>query len=118
MITWFDILVHQGYPTAIEGRKMVFLSCCTSATCPAKFILAEGACHMIAALVLFDSSAAHGAQRHYFLVLFSPTLQLLIHSIFAGDSRSMPLISTPEAHPGVTGLILKFFSFTAFCTHM
>ena len=77
---------------------IVFVSS-TGSTGPAKLILAKPASHMIASLVLFNSSAAHGTHRDVVFVGDGPTLQLLIQDGLTACPLSMPFLAAQKADP-------------------
>ena len=70
----------------------------TRTTHPAELVAAEGTGHVIAASVLFDSGAAHGAEGHVAAVFSDPALKLSFHSLIATDILAVPGIPTLEAY--------------------
>ena len=70
----------------------------TCATSPAELVATETTGHVIAALVLLDTSAAHWAERDIIFVLVCPTSKLAFHSLFARYVFSMPLVAALEAN--------------------
>ena len=76
---------------------MVLLISRTCPTSPAELVMTEGTRHVIATLVFFDSSAAHWAERDITGIVINPALQLLVHSLFACNHITVPVVSTLEA---------------------
>ena len=90
--------IHHVDPAASEPTKVIVSLRGTRTTYPAELVAAEGTGHVIAASVLFDSGAAHGAEGHVSTVFFDPALELSFHGFIATDILAVPGIPTLEAH--------------------
>lgn len=98
LITRLDSFIHHFDTTASHEAEVVVCGACTRATSPAKLIATEAAGHVIAALVLLDTSAAHWAERDIIFVLVCPSRKLAFHCLFARYVFAMPLVATLEAN--------------------
>lgn len=77
---------------------MVVLSGSATSACPAELIAAEGASHVITALVLLDLGAAHRAEGHVVFVFVSPAFELLLHGFFTRGTLTVPFVAALETH--------------------
>ena len=66
------------------------------AASPTELVLAKSTSHVVAALILLDSSATHRTKGDIIFVFFCPALQLIFHSLLTSDVFSMPFISALE----------------------
>ena len=118
VVTWLHIFVHHLDSTASECPKVVL---CVGGTCtagPAKFVLAEATCHVVAAFVLLDACSAKWTEWYVVFILFGPLAELLVHSFFTCDIFPVPLISAFETNPCLAAWTLEFLRITILSFHV
>ena len=116
--TSLSIFIHHLDSAASGPAKVIICLRGTSTTNPAELIATEDARHVIAASVLFYSSAAHGAEWHVTPVFLDPALKLSLHSLIATDILAVPSIPTLEAYFRAARGTDEPFSFLIWCSNV
>ena len=100
LVTRLDRLVHHFDSTAAHEAEVVVSRACTRTASPAKLVAAQATSHVIAALVLLDTGAAHRAKRDVVFVLVCPPCKLALHGLFTSYIFAVPLVTALEADLG------------------